>query len=155
MQYRTIVRILGLLVAMFSVAMLPPALVSLIYGDGGGLPFVIAFFFNLIAGLAIWYPNRFQKADLRAREGFLIVVFFWLVLGSFGALPFVFSTTPHIEFTDAFFESFSGLTTTGATVLTGLDGLPKALQFYRQQLQWLGGFWRVCGQGNFNGFDWF
>lgn len=139
MQYRTIVRILGLLVAMFSVAMLPPALVSLIYGDGGGLPFVIAFFFNLIAGLAIWYPNRFEKADLRAREGFLIVVFFWLVLGSFGALPFIFSTTPHIEFTDAFFESFSGLTTTGATVLTGLDYLPKALQFYRQQLQWLGG----------------
>lgn len=139
MQYRTIIRILGLLVALFSVAMLPPALVSLIYRDGGGLPFVIAFVFNLIAGLLIWYPNRFQKADLRAREGFLIVVFFWLVLGSFGALPFLFSTTPQIGVADAFFESFSGLTTTGATVLTGLDHLPKALQFYRQQLQWLGG----------------
>lgn len=139
MQYRTIIRILGLLVALFSVAMLPPALVSLIYSDGGGLPFIIAFFFNLVAGLLIWYPNRFQKADLRAREGFLIVVFFWLVLGSFGALPFIFSTTPEIGLTDAFFESFSGLTTTGATVLTGLDFLPKAFQFYRQQLQWLGG----------------
>ncbi|MDO6718906.1 TrkH family potassium uptake protein [Psychrosphaera sp. 1_MG-2023] len=139
MQYRTIIRILGLLVALFSVTMLPPALVSLIYRDGGGLPFVIAFVFNLIAGLLIWYPNRFHKADLRAREGFLIVVFFWLVLGSFGALPFLFSTTPQIGVADAFFESFSGLTTTGATVLTGLDFLPKALQFYRQQLQWLGG----------------
>lgn len=139
MQYRTIIRILGLLVALFSVAMLPPALVSLIYRDGGGLPFVIAFVFNLIAGLLIWYPNRFHKADLRAREGFLIVVFFWIVLGSFGALPFLFSTSPQIGVADAFFESFSGLTTTGATVLTGLDHLPKALQFYRQQLQWLGG----------------
>lgn len=139
MQYRTIVRILGLLIALFSVAMLPPAIVSIIYNDGGGVPFVIAFFFNLIAGILIWYPNRFQKADLRAREGFLIVVFFWLVLGSFGALPFIFSTTPEIGFSDAFFESFSGLTTTGATVLTGLDFLPKAFQFYRQQLQWLGG----------------
>jgi len=139
MQYRTIIRILGLLVALFSVAMLPPAAVSLIYRDGGGLPFVIAFVFNLIAGLLIWYPNRKFRADLRAREGFLIVVFFWLVLGSFGALPFIFSTNPNIALTDAFFESFSGLTTTGATVLTGLDNLPKALQFYRQQLQWLGG----------------
>lgn len=139
MQYRTIVRILGLLVALFSVAMLPPAFVSVIYQDGGGLPFIIAFFFNLIAGVIIWYPNRMQKADLRAREGFLIVVFFWLVLGSFGALPFIFSTSPEISISDAFFESFSGLTTTGATVLTGLDYLPKAFQFYRQQLQWLGG----------------
>jgi trk system potassium uptake protein TrkH len=139
MQYRTIVRILGLLIALFSVAMLPPAIVSIIYNDGGGVPFIIAFFFNLIAGILIWYPNRMQKADLRAREGFLIVVFFWIVLGSFGALPFVFSATPEMGITDAFFESFSGLTTTGATVLTGLDFLPKAFQFYRQQLQWLGG----------------
>lgn len=139
MQYRTIIRILGILVALFSVAMLPPAIVSLIYRDGGGLPFVIAFVFNLLAGLIIWYPNRFKKADLRAREGFLIVVFFWLVLGSFGAMPFIFSTDPSIGVTNAFFESFSGLTTTGATVLTGLDELPKAFQFYRQQLQWLGG----------------
>ena len=127
------------MVALFSVAMLPPALVSLLYRDGGGLPFVIAFVFNLIAGLLIWYPNRYHKADLRARDGFLIVVFFWLVLGSFGALPFIFSTSPHLGLTDAFFESFSGLTTTGATVLTGIDHLPKAFQFYRQQLQWLGG----------------
>ena len=139
MQYRTIIRILGILVALFSAAMLPPALVSLIYRDGGGLPFVIAFVFNLVAGLLFWYPNRFHKADLRAREGFLIVVFFWLVLGSFGALPFIFSTSPHLVMADAFFESFSGLTTTGATVITGIDELPKAFQFYRQQLQWLGG----------------
>lgn len=139
MQYRTIVRILGLLICIFSFAMLPPAIVSVVYRDGGGLPFVLAFVFALFAGLAIFYPNRNQKADLRAREGFLIVVFFWLVLGSFGALPFIFSTEPVMTVADAFFESFSGLTTTGATVLTGLDSLPKAFLFYRQQLQWFGG----------------
>jgi trk system potassium uptake protein len=139
MQYRAIIRILGLLVCIFSLAMLPPAMVSLFYRDGGGLPFVMAFFFALMAGIAIYYPNRRKKADLRAREGFLIVVFFWLVLGSFGALPFIFSHTPEIALADAFFESFSGLTTTGATVLVGLDELPKSFQFYRQQLQWLGG----------------
>lgn len=139
MQYRTIIRILGLLICIFSFAMLPPAVVSVIYRDGGGLPFVLAFVFAITAGLAVFYPNRNQKADLRAREGFLIVVFFWLVLGSFGALPFIFSTSPEISVADAFFESFSGLTTTGATVLTGLDSLPKSFLFYRQQLQWFGG----------------
>ncbi len=139
MQYRAIIRILGLLVFVFSLAMLPPAVVSLIYKDGGGLPFVLAFVFALLAGFVIYYPNRRNKSDLRAREGFLIVVFFWLVLGSFGALPFIFSSTPEIALSDAFFESFSGLTTTGATVLVGLDDLPHSFLFYRQQLQWLGG----------------
>lgn len=139
MQYRAIIRILGLLVCIFSLAMLPPSIVSVFYRDGGALPFVLAFFFALGAGGLIYYPNRHQKSDLRAREGFLIVVFFWLVLGSFGALPFIFSVSPEIKIADAFFESFSGLTTTGATVLTGLDELPKSFQFYRQQLQWLGG----------------
>lgn len=62
------------------------------------------------------------------------------MLGSVGALPFIFSEQPHLSITDAFFESFSGLTTTGATTLVGLDSLPKAILFYRQMLQWLGGW---------------
>ena len=139
MQYRTIIRILGLLVALFSVTMIPPAIVSVIYEDGSGLPFLLAFLLCLITGLAIWYPNRSYKNDLRAKEGFLIVVLFWTVLASFGALPFLLLEQPQMSTTDAFFESFSGLTTTGATVIEGIDYLPKAIQFYRQQLQWLGG----------------
>jgi trk system potassium uptake protein TrkH len=139
MQYRTIIKILGQLVALFSITMIPPALVSLVYKDGGGVPFVLAFVFSIIIGLFAYYPNRDQKGDLKAREGFLIVVLFWLVLGSFGALPLIFLENPNLSIADAFFESFSGLTTTGATVLTGIEYLPKAILFYRQQLQWLGG----------------
>jgi trk system potassium uptake protein TrkH len=138
-QYGTIIRILGLLVSLFSVTMLPPALVSLIYGDGGGLAFVVAFIFTLITGLAFWYPHRQEKADLRAKEGFLIVVLFWTVLATFGSLPFALLDQPQMSITDSLFESFSSLTTTGATVIEGLDFMPKAVLFYRAQLQWLGG----------------
>lgn len=139
MQYRSIIRMLGLLVAMFSVTMIPPALVSLIFQDGGGLPFVLAFMLCLITGLIIWYPNQNAKQDLRAKEGFLIVALFWVVLASVGALPLILMDQPEMSVTDSFFESFSGLTTTGATVIEGIEFLPKAVQFYRQQLQWLGG----------------
>jgi Trk-type K+ transport system membrane component len=89
--------------------------------------------------LLLWWPNRRQKGELKSREGFLIVVLFWTVLGSVGSLPFIFSEQPNLSITDAFFESFSGLTTTGATTLVGLDSLPHAILFYRQMLQWFGG----------------
>ena len=139
MQIKNIVRILGLLVTLLSVTMLPPALISLIYRDGGGVAFLVSFLFCLIAGVIFWYPNRDQKGELRAREGFLIVVLFWTVLASFSAVPLILLESPNLSITDAFFESFSGLTTTGATILTKIDGLPHALLWYRQQLQWLGG----------------
>ena len=139
MHYRAIIRILGLLIALFSVTMIPPAIVSLIYQDGSGLPFILAFIFCVIGGMALWYPNRQQKNDLRAREGFLIVALFWSVLASVGAIPLILLEQPSMTVTDAFFESFSGLTTTGATVIEGIDFLPHSVQFYRQQLQWLGG----------------
>ncbi|UCX03068.1 TrkH family potassium uptake protein [Shewanella glacialimarina] len=139
MQYKTIIRITGLLMALFSITMLPPALVAVFYKDGGGTAFVQAFFVSLFLGFLLWYPNRKHKSDLRTREGFLIVVLFWTVLGSIGALPFIFSKVPDLSWTDSFFESFSALTTTGATVIVGLDDLPKAVLFYRHLLQWMGG----------------
>ncbi len=139
MQYKNIIRILGLLVALLSVTMLPPALVSMVYRDGGGVPFLMAFLWCIFTGFLAWYPNRFEKTDLRAREGFLIVVLFWLVLASFSAIPFILLEQPNFTITDAFFESFSGLTTTGATILNHIEGLPHAVLWYRQQLQWLGG----------------
>jgi trk system potassium uptake protein TrkH len=138
-QYKNIIRILGLLVALLSFTMLPPALVSMIYRDGGGVPFLLGFLWCLITGFVAWYPNRHQKTDLRAREGFLIVVLFWLVLASFSAIPLILLEQPSLSITDAFFESFSGLTTTGATILNHIEGLPHSVLWYRQQLQWLGG----------------
>ncbi|MDB0034723.1 TrkH family potassium uptake protein [bacterium] len=139
MQYRTIIRITGLLMGLFSLSLLPPALIAVIYKDGGGTAFIQAFCLSLFLGFIFWYPNRRHKKDLRTREGFLLVVLFWAVLGSIGAVPFIFTNQPDLSITDSFFESFSALTTTGATVIVGLDSLPKAILFYRHLLQWLGG----------------
>jgi len=139
MQIRTIIRILGLLVALFSITLAIPVLIAVIYGDGAGSAFMAASACCLLIGLIMWFPNREEKRDLKANEGFLIVVLFWTVLGSVGALPFLFADLPGMDLADAFFESFSGLTTTGATVIVGIDTLPHAVLFYRQQLQWLGG----------------
>ncbi|MCX9097915.1 Trk system potassium transporter TrkH [Providencia rettgeri] len=139
MHFRAITRIVGLLVIIFSFTMVIPGIVALIYRDGAGRAFSQTFITALLIGLFLWLPTRNSRHELKAKEGFLIVVLFWTVLGSVGALPFIFSERPSLSVTDAFFESFSGLTTTGATTLTGLDSLPKAILFYRQMLQWLGG----------------
>lgn len=139
MHFRAITRIVGLLVIMFSGTMIIPGLVALIYRDGAGSAFTQTFILILLMGLVLWLPNRRQKHELKPREGFLIVVLIWTVLGSVGSLPFLLADHPTLSLTNAFFESFSGLTTTGATSLVGLDNLPKAILFYRQMLQWMGG----------------
>ncbi len=129
MHFRAITRIVGLLVILFSGTMIVPGLVALIYRDGAGRAFTQTFFVALAIGSMLWWPNRKQKGELKSREGFLIVVLFWTVLGSVGALPLIFAEQPNLTVTDAFFESFSGLTTTGATTLVGLDSLPHAILF--------------------------
>ncbi len=139
MQFLAIQRIFGLLLVVFSSTMLPPMLVSILYADGALEPFFDAFAVTLVTGIVLWLPVKHRKRELRLRDGFLVVVLFWSVLALFGAIPFVLSPQPEVSFTEAFFESISGLTTTGATILTGIDHLPKSILFYRQQLQWLGG----------------
>ena len=139
MHILSIIRIIGILVMCFSGTMLVPAFVALIYGDGGGKAFMQAFMLSLTAGTLLWWPCHHYKQELRSRDGFLIVVAFWLVLGSLATLPLLLFDSPHLTVASAVFEAFSGLTTTGATVMTGLDNLPKAILFYRQFLQWLGG----------------
>ncbi|MBA55147.1 MAG: potassium transporter [Pseudomonadales bacterium] len=139
MHPAVILRILGLLLMVYSSTMLLPVLVSLIYGDGGARQFLYAFAITLVAGLLCWLPVQNRKGDLRVRDGFVIVVLFWSVLGLFGAIPFMLGDQPDMDVADAVFESISGLTTTGATVISGIDNLPKSILFYRQQLQWLGG----------------
>lgn len=139
MHIQSIIRIVGILVMCFSLTMLAPALIALLYGDGGGSAFIKTFFITLAIGGILWSATHSHKHELRSREGFLIVVLFWVVLGSVGSLPFLLFEHPKLSVANAFFESFSGLTTTGATVIVGLDSLPKAILFYRQMLQWLGG----------------
>ncbi len=139
MNTRVVQRVLGILLMLFSVTMLPPVLLSAIYHDGSAPAFVSGFLVTLISGLAIWLPVRREQRELRSRDGFLIVAGFWTLLGAFSAAPLVFANDPAMTFTDAVFEAISGLTTTGATVLIGLDSLPPAILYYRAQLQWLGG----------------
>ena len=139
MHILSIIRIIGILIMCFSGTMLIPAFVALIYGDGGGKAFMQAFALSLTVGMLLWWPCHHHKQELRSRDGFLIVVAFWFVLGGLATLPLLLFDSPHLTMASAVFEAFSGLTTTGATVMTGLDNLPKAILFYRQFLQWLGG----------------
>ena len=139
MNWTVVLRILGLLLMLFSLTMLVPVLFSIIFSDRAWLPFVEGFAVTFFVGLLTWFLFRRSRKDLRLRDGFLIVALFWTVLGTFGSLPLYFSDAPAMSFTDAVFESMSGLTTTGATVISGIDDLPKSILYYRQQLQWLGG----------------
>ena len=124
---------------MFSLTMLPPIAFSLYYEDHSWQPFFQGFGITLLAGILIWLPVHRSRKDLRLRDGFLIVAAFWTVLGTFGAAPLYLTEILSLSITDAVFESMSGLTTTGATILTNLDELPASILYYRQQLQWLGG----------------
>jgi trk system potassium uptake protein TrkH len=132
-------RILGILVMLFSLSLLPPVAVSLLFQDGSHMAFLWAFVIALAVGALIWFPQRAARRELRTRDGFLIVALFWFGLSAIGALPFLLTNTPHMSLTDAVFESVSGLTTTGATVINGLEHLPPAINWYRNQLHWLGG----------------
>jgi len=139
MQLAVILRILGILLSLFSLTMIPPLIISLIANDGSIIPFLLAFIIILLTGLAVWYPVKNFKNDLRLRDGFVVVVIFWVGLGVAGSIPLLISKTPDLSITNAIFESISGLTTTGATIITEIDTLPKSILFYRQELQWLGG----------------
>ena len=132
-------RILGILLMVFSLTMLVPLPLAFLFGDNTYNGFLSAGGITLFSGFMIWLPTRNARHELRTRDGFLITAMFWTVLGIFGALPFALHDGGQMSASDAIFESISGLTTTGATVITGLDELPRSLLFYRQQLQWLGG----------------
>ncbi len=139
MQFFAIQRITGLLLTIFSFTLVPPMLVSIYYNDNTFTPFFYAFIVTIVSGLLVWLPVSRSKSELRLRDGFIVVVLFWGVLGLVGALPLAWSSNHTLSITDAIFESISGLTTTGGTVITGIDYLPKSILYYRQQLQWLGG----------------
>ena len=137
MGFSAVQRVIGFLIAGSSLMMLPPVLVSLFYSDGTATLFLLSAAILLALGALIYFPVRKVNRDMRLRDGFLIVVGSWLTLVLVGALPFVLSQ--QLSYVDAVFESMSGLTTTGATIVTNIDALPRALLYYRQQLQWLGG----------------
>ncbi len=133
-------RIMGLLLMSFSTTMLPPIVVDLLNEGSTWKAFTEGLWITLLIGLLIWLPVRRHRGELKTRDGFLIVVLFWLVLSGFGAIPFIETDVGWYTLTEAMFESVSGLTTTGSTAIAaGLDDMPRAILYYRSQLHWLGG----------------
>src|SRR5699024_1812730 len=138
-QFATVQRILGALLMLFSISMLIPLALAVFYGEGGAAAFALAFAISSGAGLVAWLPVRHTTNDLKIRDGSLVVVLFYIVLGGFGSLPLMIADVPGMSPTDALFEAISGITSTGATVLTAIDTLPHAILFWRQLLLWIGG----------------
>ena len=116
--------------------MLVPFMIGILYSEDNHKIYVFVFIIVFAFGLLLWLLSRGSLNEIRITEGFVITVLFWFVLGIIGSIPFVLSG---ITIIDSIFESISGVTTTGATVLTALEDLPKSLLIYRQLLQWIGG----------------
>ena len=124
-------RILGSLLMIFSLTMLPPVLVSWLFADGVSIIFIDTFVLTFSAGAVLFGLFRKHHQEMRTKDGFLITFLFYMALGCFGAIPMVQESGINLSWADALFESFSGLTTTGATVITGIDDLPASILFYR------------------------
>ena len=133
-----IANVLGMVIMLFSFTMLFPLVWSLLLNDAALHAYNKAIPITFASGLFIWLATAKVKRELKVRDGFLLVVMVWSVLPAFATLPLMFYL-PNLSFTDAYFESMSGLTTSGATVLSGLDTLPPSINIWRGELVWLGG----------------
>lgn len=134
----TVIHALGLMLVVFSATYLMPILASLIYGDGTLFDFLLAMVWTSAIGFLMWLMTRRYKGELSIRHGYLLVVTMWTAMPAFATLPLLL-VIKDLSFTDAYFETMSGITTTGATVLSGLDNLPPAINIWRHELNWLGG----------------
>ncbi len=139
MQLKTICKLIGMLLMIFSLSMLTPLMVDALYQEGNWHPYVYSFTMTFFSGLVLWMPARHCRYELKTRDGFLIVSLFWIVICAFAAIPFMLLLHPSNGFTDSLFESISGFTTTGATIIPQIEKLSHSILFYRQQLQFMGG----------------
>ena len=133
-----VLNVLGSILMLFSVTYLMPLVTSLIYADGMFVDFVYAAAGCLLTGTALVAVTRKHKRELRSRDGFLLVTLGWILMSAIATVPLLIGL-PGLTFTDAFFETMSGLSTTGATVLTGLDSMAPSLNLWRHALIWYGG----------------
>jgi trk system potassium uptake protein TrkH len=139
MHFRHVFRLIGLLVFFLGLSMAAPVLVSLLYKDGSTWAFGYSMAFTCSAGLLMFVATRGEEANhLSHRDGVAIVTFGWIAAGAVGAIPFILSGSI-AHFTDAYFESLSGFTTTGASILSNIEKLPPAILLWRSITQWLGG----------------
>jgi len=133
-----VINVLGSMLMLFSVTYLMPLVTSLIYADGLFVDFLYAAFGCLAAGAILVFATRKHRRELRSRDGFLLVTLGWIFMSAIATVPLLIGL-PGLTFTDAFFETMSGLSTTGATVLTGLDTMAPSLNLWRHALVWYGG----------------
>jgi trk system potassium uptake protein TrkH len=136
MNFKPLLNLFSILVIFFSLSFVIPMAISLIFNDSALNIFIITFAIIFSLGIFGWLVSRDAEDDLSQKDGFIIITFFWVVLSIAGSIPFILIGMPLV---DAFFESMSGITTTGATVISNLDNLPESVLFYRQLLQWMGG----------------
>ena len=136
MNFKSILKLFSILVLFFSISYVFPIVVSIIFNDGAINLFLYTLIGVSLIGLTGFYITRNVNNELSQKDGFVIIVMFWVVLCFAGSIPFYLSG---MTFIDSIFESMSGITTTGATVVSNLDNLPESLLFYRQLLQWMGG----------------
>ncbi len=133
-----VANVLGRLMMVFSFAYVVPIAGSLAFGDGIAADFLISMLLTLVIGMILMIGTRADYRELKVRDGFLLVTFSWTLMAAIGALPLMIVYT-ELSFAQAFFEAMSGMTTTGATVLVGLEHAPQSINLWRHELQWLGG----------------
>jgi trk system potassium uptake protein TrkH len=136
-RFAPVYRALGMIIMLFGLTMLAPLIVSYVYNDGAQTAYDEALGLTMLSGTLLWYRYRNCKRELNIRDGFLMVVLVWTVLPAFAAIPLMIHLG--ISHTDAYFETVSGLTTTGSTVLSNIDKLPMSINLWRHELVWIGG----------------
>ena len=136
-NYKTVFFTLGILLIILGVAMIVPVAFQLIYGEFDST-FVISSIITITFGILFFLSNIDHLKSINTQQAFLLTALSWLAIATFGSLPFFFSKL-NLSITDSFFESMSGITTTGATILSNIESSPKGILVWRSMLQWLGG----------------
>ncbi len=138
LNIKLLIKLLGLIIAIEGLFMLMPMVVSFYYKEPIAVNILYAVLITFFSGATIFFITRKNsRKDFSRRESFLLVSFSWLLISLFGVLPFTLSGA--LGFTDAFFETVSGFTTTGASILTDIESMPKGLLFWRSETHWIGG----------------
>ena len=138
MRWIPVLTVLGMILCLYSFTFITPILVGFIYKETVILPFVYTFITCFLLGFMFWSSGGSRQFELRNVEGIMVVVLSWFSLCLISSLPFILGAV-NFSVIDSLFEAVSGLTTTGTEVFTGLDFLPRSVQYYHQQLEFVGG----------------
>ncbi|MDC0057179.1 TrkH family potassium uptake protein, partial [Alphaproteobacteria bacterium] len=137
-DFRSVLNVIGLLLCIEAIALLIPMLIDLLYQNPDWEKFLFSSIITFFIGLVLYFSFKKEKIVIKIRQAFLLTILSWIIIAVFASLPFIFSSA-NLNYTDAFFESISGITTTGATVINNLDELNEGILIWRSLLQWFGG----------------